>query len=144
MDLRPLLLPALLFASTAHAAIPAGARADIAKVNADWSTAMMKGDAAAVAAAYAKGAVFCDATGQCITGHDAILGMTAQRFKERGLPKRAAAHTTAMVEDRGYVYEWGKAELVSASGEAAGGGYLTVWQQQPDGHWLIVRNLVLP
>jgi len=143
MDLRPLLLPALLCASTAHAAIPAGARADIRKINTDWGVAMVKGDVSTVAAAYAPDAVFCGVDGKCITGHEAILAMTKRRFSEHGLPKSAVAHTTGMVEDRGYIYEWGQAEIISASGKTSGGGYLTVWKQQPDGHWLIVRNLVL-
>lgn len=105
---------------------------------------MVKGDAATAAAAYARDAVFCGDAGSCITGHDAIQAMTQQGFKERGLPKSAAAHSTGMVEDRGYIYEWGQAEIVPASGKAVGGSYLTVWKQQPNGHWLIVRNLVLP
>lgn len=144
MTLRPLLLfSALLLMSAAHAAIPAAARADIAKANADWSTAMVKGDAVTAVAAYAPDAVFCTAGGTCITGHDAILAMTQQRFSEKGLPKSATAHSTGMVEDRGYIYEWGQAQFTPASGKTVGGGYLTVWQRQPDGHWLILRNLVL-
>ncbi len=145
MKLSPLLLlPALLLTGAAQADIPAQARTDIAKANADWSTAMVKGDAASAATAYAPDAVFCTAGGSCVRGHGAIQALTARRFKEDGIPKSAAAHSTGMVEDRGYIYEWGKAEIVSASGKTVGGGYLTVWRQQPDGHWLILRNLVLP
>ena len=139
-----LFLIALLCCPAAGAALPAGAAQAIAKINGDWGPAMQRGDADTVAAAYAKDAVFCGADGACITGHDAILSMTRQRFSAHGVPKRATAHSTAMVEDRGYIYEWGTAAIMSAAGKTAGGGYLTVWRKQPDGRWLIERNLVLP
>jgi len=49
-----------------------------------------------------------------------------------------------MVEDRGYIYEWGQAKIVDAEGAANGGSYFTIWKRQPDGHWKIFRNIVLP
>jgi len=133
----------LLCCGAARAGVPADAAADIGKANRDWGAAMVRGDADAVAAAYAPDAVFCSSDGKCVAGHAAILEMTKAALAKSGGIKRAMAHTTQMVEDRGYVYEWGRAEDMNAKGETRGGGYLTVWAKQPDGHWLIIRNLVL-
>jgi uncharacterized protein (TIGR02246 family) len=141
---------ALLFATTlacvpvAHAAVPADAKTEIEKFNADWGPAMQKGDADGVMAPYAPDAVFCTGDGKCYTGFDAIAAMTKTRFAAHGPAKSAVAHTTQMVEDRGFIYEWGQAKIVNAKGEVNGGSYFTIWRKQPDGHWKIFRNLVLP
>lgn len=146
MILRTLLAPPLLFgiACTAQAGVPGGAAADIDKANHDWSTAMVQGDARLAADAYAPDAVFCDIKGLCTPGHDAIEKMTAERLAKGGRTKSADAHSTGRIEDGGLIYEWGEAKIVDAQGQARGGRFLTVWQRQPDGHWKILRNLVLP
>lgn len=135
---------ALMALSTARAAVPPGAAADIEKANRDWGTAMVQGDAATVAAAYGPDAVFCTRDGKCYTGHDAILAMTQAALAKSGPMKSAAAHTTQRVEDHGYVYEWGQATETTTKGEVRAGGYFTIWKRQPDGHWRIFRNIVLP
>lgn len=150
MKIRPLVCRALLLAAAlacvpaAQAAVPAAARAEIEKFNSDWGPAMQKGDADTVMAAYAPDAVFCTGDGKCYTGFDTIAAMTKARFAARGPAKSAEARTTQMVEDRGFIYEWGQAKIVNAKGEVNGGSYFTVWRKQPDGHWKIFRNLVLP
>lgn len=145
MPLRSLLfLSALAFLGTAEAALPPGAAADIAKANADWSAAMEKGDAVSAAAAYAPDAVFCTHDGKCYSGHQAILDMTRKALAARGAAKHAEAHTTRTVEDHGYIYEWGRAAIVTGAGKTVADGYFTVWCKQPDGHWMIFRNLVMP
>lgn len=150
MKIRPLVCRALLFATalacvpTAQAAVPAAARAEIEKFNADWGPAMQKGDADTVMAPYAPDAVFCTGDGKCYTGFDAITAMTKARFAAHGPAKSAEARSMQMVEDRGFIYEWGRAKIVNAKGESNGGSYFTIWQKQPGGHWKIFRNIVLP
>lgn len=145
MPIRTLLfLFALAFLGPAEAALPPGAAADIAKANADWGTAMEKGDAITAAAAYAADAVFCTNDGKCYTGHQAILDMTKEALAARGPAIHAEAHSTRTVEDHGYIYEWGWAKIVTGAGKTVAGGYFTVWCKQPDGHWMIFRNLVMP
>ena len=128
----------------AWAEVPAEAKAEIARINADWGPAMQKGDADTIMAAYAPDAVFCSGDGKCYSGFDNITAMTKARLAAHGPAKRAAAHTTQMVEDHGFIYEWGQAEIVSAEGVTRGGGYFTIWRRQPDGRWKIFRNIVLP
>lgn len=145
MNMRALVLAsALLSLGTAQAAVPDSAKTEIEKINEDWGPAMQKGDADTVAAAYGPDAVFCTSSGKCYSGFDAIAAMTKAALAAHGPAKSAAAHTTRMVEDRGYIYEWGRAKIVNAQGLANGGSYFTIWKQQPDGHWRIFRNIVLP
>ena len=145
MTSRTLLASFLFFgiACAAQAGAPSGAAADIDKANHDWSAAMVEGDARLAADAYAPDAVFCDSKGLCTLGHDAIEKMTAERLAKGGAAKSADAHSTRRIEDGDLIYEWGEAKIVSAQGETRGGRYFTVWQRQPDGHWKILRNLVL-
>jgi len=140
----PLLILFLTLAGKARADVPADAARDIDGANRDWSVAVVQGDVKREADAYAANAVFCDAQGLCTTGHDRIQQMMAQRLLQGGSPKSADAHSLRRLEDRGLVYEWGEAKLLTAQGDARGGRYFTIWQRQPDGHWKIIRNLVLP
>lgn len=143
--MRILLFCTVLLAFTsAQADVPPQAAAEIEKVNRDWSTAMVQGDAATVAGAYAPDAVFCKRDGQCYSGYAAILDMTKAAMVKNGPMQSAQAHSTRRVEDRGYIYEWGQAEMVSGAGKTVAGGYFTIWVKQPDGHWKIFRNIVLP
>ena len=135
---------ALACLPAAQAAAPAQAKAEIEKINADWGPAMQRGDADTILAAYAADAVFCTGDGKCYSGFDAIAAMTRARLAAHGPAKSATAHTTQLVEDRGFIYEWGRAEIVSAAGASNGGSYFTIWREQPDGHWKIFRNIVLP
>lgn len=122
----------------------AAAAADIDKANQDWAVAMVHGDAATAAAAYMTDAVFCDTAGNCTRGRDAIEKLTQARLQEHGLPRSAAAHSERRVAADGFVYEWGEASLVTSYGKTDTKHFLTVWQRQDNGHWLIYRNLVLP
>ena len=145
MTLRVLLLCASLAClSAAQAAVPDQAATDIEKVNRDWGTAMQKGDADTVLAAYAPDAVFCKTDGACFTGFAAIADMTRAAMTQNGPMKSAEAHTTRRVEDHGYIYEWGQATMVTGAGKKVAGSYFTIWVKQPDGHWKIFRNIVLP
>ncbi|HSC46633.1 MAG TPA: nuclear transport factor 2 family protein [Gammaproteobacteria bacterium] len=135
---------ALLCLNTAQAAVPPQAATDIDAANRDWGTAMVKGDADTVAAAYAPDAVFCKRDGTCYSGYPAILDMTRAALTKGGPMKSAEAHSTRRVEDHGYIYEWGQARMVTGASKTVAGGYFTIWVKQPDGHWKIFRNLVLP
>lgn len=139
-----LCVSALACIPAAWAEVPAEAKAEIARINADWGPAMQKGDADTIVATYAPDAVFCSGDGKCYSGFDNITVMTKARLAAHGPAKRATAHTTQMVEDHGFIYEWGQAEIVSAEGVTRGGGYFTIWRKQPDGRWKIFRNIVLP
>ena len=138
------LILSLGLAQTARADVPADAAKDIDGANRDWGVAMVRGDAKLVADAYAPDGVFCDSKGACTTGHDAIESKAAAQIAKGGTAKSAEAHTLRRIEDQGFVYEWGEATFVTAGGKTGGGRYFTVWQRQPDGHWKIFRNLVLP
>jgi hypothetical protein len=34
--------------------------------------------------------------------------------------------------------------MITGTGKTLAGGYFTLWVKQPDGHWKIFRNIVLP
>ncbi len=145
MPTRALFLCAAMACVTAaQAAVPPQAATDIDAANRDWGTAMVKGDAATIVAAYGPDAVFCKQDGTCYTGYAAILDMTKAALAKNGPMKRAEAHTTRQVEDHGFIYEWGQARMVSGAGKTVAGSYFTIWKQQTDGHWKIFRNIVLP
>lgn len=145
MSSRMLLLCATLACTTAaQASVPPQAAAEIDKINRDWGTAIVKGDAETIAAAYGPDAVFCTRDGKCFSGYDAILALTKAALAKTGPMTSAAAHTSHREEDHGYIYEWGQATETTAKGEIRAGGYFTIWKQQPDGHWKIFRNIVLP
>ena len=145
MSMRALVLAAgLLSLGTAQAAVPGSAKTEIEKLNQEWGPAMQQGDVATIVAAYGPDAVFCSGGGKCYSGLDAITAMTRASLASHGPAKDAMAHTTQMLEDRGYIYEWGRARIVDAKGVANGGSYFTIWKLQPDGHWKIFRNIVLP
>ena len=145
MTIRMLLLcVSLACVPAAQAAVPNQAATDIEKANRDWGTAMQRGDADTVVAAYAPDAVFCTRDGRCFSGFAAIADMTRAAMTKNGPMQSAEAHTTKRVEDHGYIYEWGQATMVIGAGKTVAGGYFTIWCKQPDGHWKIFRNIVLP
>jgi ketosteroid isomerase-like protein len=139
-----LLISALALCSTAQADVPAQAAAEIDKINADWGIAMQKGDVDTEVAPYAQDAVFCGQTGKCFSGLAAITDMMRAAMTKSGPLRSAKAQTTKRVEDHGYIYEWGRATMVTGAGKTVAGGYFTIWAKQPDGHWKIFRNIVLP
>jgi ketosteroid isomerase-like protein len=48
------------------------------------------------------------------------------------------------VQQGDFVYEWGDAEALLASGVRIAGRYLTVWRKRADGGWEIFRNTKIP
>jgi uncharacterized protein (TIGR02246 family) len=131
------------------AAILARARPDIDEANQAWVTGFRQRNAGMAAAAYADSGLFIGPDGQVVRGRAAITRMYADRLLHLGAVRDGAVIRdgyAAVAADR--VYEWGHAwlEVAAPAGGPAtrsGGGYLTVWQLQADGHWRIVRNLAL-
>jgi ketosteroid isomerase-like protein len=131
-------------------AILAAARPEIDAANRDWVTGFRQHRVDLIAAAYADSGLFIAPDGAVTAGRAAI-----RRMYEVRLAGMSAARGGAVIRDgsvvgaAGMVYEWGHAWLEFASdtpGAAPirrGGGYLTVWQRQQDGHWRIVRDLAL-
>jgi uncharacterized protein (TIGR02246 family) len=128
-------------------AIPADARAAIARANADWLSAMERQDAQAVVEPYADDAVFVPATGESVSGRAAIAQLMRNRFRA-GHVVGGELKQDGLVAVGSMIYEWGHANLqmaVAAGGPSSPstGRYLTVWKRDKAGHWRIIRNLSL-
>jgi uncharacterized protein (TIGR02246 family) len=120
----------------------------IAKANKEWEGAIQTGDADALSRPYHEDGVFVGPDGNAVRGRAAIRAM----YVGRAASKARIVAATIQSEGRvaagpDEVYEWGSGWMViqSADGTRAkrGGRYLTVWHRQPDGTWVITRNLAL-
>jgi uncharacterized protein (TIGR02246 family) len=118
----------------------------IDRANAEWETAIQNGDADALSRPYRDDAVFIGPDATPVRGRAAIRAMYAARPAAK---KRIVA---ASIQSDGRiaagpddVYEWGSGwvSIESADGTRSkvGGRFLTVWHRQPDGTWMIIRNL---
>jgi uncharacterized protein (TIGR02246 family) len=114
----------------------------IDKANEEWTRAIVKGDAAMMAAPYDANAVFIAPDGSEIRGRDAVQAMYAK--------PRAAKVLNASIKSDGRaaadpddVYEWGSATMsVERDGKTtkASGRYLTVWHRSAR-QWVITHNI---
>ena len=120
----------------------------IAKANKEWEAAIQTGDADALSRPYREDGVFVGPDGNAVRGRAAIRAM----YTGRAASKARVVAATIQSEGRvaagpDEVYEWGTGWMFiqSADGTRAkrGGRYLTVWHRQPDGAWVITRNLAL-
>jgi uncharacterized protein (TIGR02246 family) len=146
--LIPIIVLLSIFGTTTlqDTVVPADARATIAAVNTDWTTALKRGDAAAVAAPYAEGAIFVTAQGFVVKGRDGVAQLTRSRFTQMGTVSSASIVQDGVTMQGSLIYEWGHATIESAKAgvkQHSGGRYLTVWEKI-GGKWQIVRNLSLP
>jgi uncharacterized protein (TIGR02246 family) len=130
------------------AAILASARADIDAANAAWLPGLQRRDARAIAASYADSGLFIARDGVVTRGREAVTRMYATRFPRlRPIRGGGVVQDGLTVLGPARIAEWGHAwldlapERGSASPTRSGGGYLTVWQREADGHWRIVRNV---
>ena len=143
-----LLLAALSVTPVQDGGVPAGARAAIAKANAEWIPALKAHDAATIAAPYADDAVFVTATGVTVQGRDAVTKLMQERFAQMGTVLNGSIVQDGLSRQGSMIYEWGHADLEVARAGAppqhSGGRYLTVWRQDAAGRWVIIRNLSLP
>ncbi len=127
---------------------PAAVRTAIEGVLGQFSAAMKRGDAAAVATLFTDdGQYITAATKGFVTGRAAIEEVFAARFKTTRFVE--VTITTASVEVEGdTAYEIGTNRLVVQVGDAAPvtrtGRYLTVWVRQPDGGWRIREDAIVP
>lgn len=139
----------LLAAATSALATPpdAALRRAVAEANADWAAAMKTGDAAVIAAPYTDDAVFVLVDGSSVRGRAAIEAMYRDGFAKAGVASTTCIASKRLDRDGDLAVETGDADVgVVRDGRPVSrhGRYLTVWQAQADGHWKIVRNLVLP
>lgn len=120
----------------------------IERANNEWEVAIQAGDADALSRPYREDGVFIGPDGNPVRGRSAIRAMYAARAAAK---KRIVAATiqsegriAASADD---VYEWGEGWLVVQAADGTrskvGGRFLTVWHRQPDGTWVIIRNLAL-
>jgi len=120
----------------------------IAKANKEWEAAIQTGDADALSRPYQEDGVFVGPDGNAVRGRAAIRAMYAGRAASKTRIVAATIQSEGRVATGpDEVYEWGSGWMTvqSADGTRAqrGGRYLTVWHRQPDGTWLITRNLAL-
>lgn len=152
------LLPLCLLASRGFTATPtasgpdpvtviASARNAIESANAGWMPAMERGDAAAVAAAYAIDGVLITADGTAIRGRAAIEARYQAGFAAMGQVTGGGLVQEGVTVSGALIYEWGHGWLAfrrkDGKSGMSSGPYLTVWRREADGHWAIIRNLVL-
>lgn len=131
-------------ASWAQTGMTDDLQAAVTAGNQAWVDGMQNGDANAIGAAYAIGAVSCGINGDCVSGRGAIEQQFRSRVASSGRARSASLTTSSIVRDRDLAYEWGFTEARFASGNVLRQRYLSVWQRQPDGAWKILRNLALP
>jgi uncharacterized protein (TIGR02246 family) len=120
----------------------------IAKANKEWEAAIQTGDADALSRPYHEDGVFIGPDGNAVRGRAAIRAMYAGRAAAKTRIVSATIQSEGRVAvSADEVYEWGSGwmDVQAADGTRSkrGGRYLTVWHRQPDGTWVITRNLAL-
>ena len=135
---------ALLAASAQAATRGDDLEAAIRNGNNAWIAGMKNADAERAASPYAADALDCNAKGECIVGHDAVVAKYKARFAKIGAAKAATVRSAGHARDGEYAYEWGAADITLADGSVSTGRFLTAWRHEPDGSWKICRNIVLP
>lgn len=148
----------LLFASgpssadTQHAQSPdpvtiiASARNAIDAANSGWLPAMERGDAAAVASAYADDGVLLTSKGAAFRGRATIAARYKAELVQLGRVVGGGLVQEGVTVSGGLIYEWGHGWLAcekDGKRQVSSGPYFTVWRRGPDGSWQILRNLVL-
>ncbi len=128
--------------------ISAAARRTIERANADWLSAMKRGDAVTTSEPYADDAVFVTSKGESVRGRAAIEKMMHDRFVSGGVAVDGTIKQDGLTAVGAMIYEWGHASLKLALDGAKPteftGRYLTVWAADSGGRWRIIRNMSLP
>jgi uncharacterized protein (TIGR02246 family) len=118
----------------------------IAESNARFAASFKRGDAATMAANYADDAVLMLDQGPAWEGAAAIKQGFAQFLSEDSVPN-VTLSTHDIVLLPGTAIERGSFQLTTHRKGSAGadtavsGKYMTVWEQQPDGTWKIIRDI---
>jgi ketosteroid isomerase-like protein len=118
----------------------------IDRANKEWEMAIQTGAADALSRPYREDAVFIGPDANPVRGRAAIRAMYAARAAAKrrivGATIQSEGRIAAAPDD---VYEWGTGwilvQSVDGTRSKLGGRYLTVWHRQPDGTWVITRNL---
>ena len=127
--------------------IIASARPAIEAANTGWLPAMERGDADAVAAAYAADGVLITSKGLAIRGRAAIAARYRAEMAQLGHVVGGGLVQEGVTVSGGLIYEWGSGWLAfrqkDGKRQVSSGPYFTVWRRGTDGTWSIIRNLVL-
>lgn len=126
--------------------IIASARSAIDAANSGWLPAMERGDAGAVAAAYADDGVLVTSKGEAIRGREAVAARYRAELAQLGRVVGGGLQQEGVTVSSGMIYEWGHGWLAfqkDGKRRVSSGPYFTVWRRGPDGTWQILRNLVL-
>ena len=124
----------------------ASAKNAIDAANSGWVPAMERGDADAVAAAYADDGVLVTSKGDAIRGRAAVAALYRAELAQMGRVVGGGLVQEGVTVSSGMIYEWGHGWLASRKDgkrRVSSGPYFTVWRRGPDGSWQILRNLVL-
>lgn len=125
----------------------ASAQHAIEAANSGWLPAMKRGDADAVAAAYAADGVLITSKGVAVRGRAAIAALYRSEFAQIGQVIGGGLTQEGVTVSGGLIYEWGHGWLAFRQKDGrrkeSSGPYLTVWRRESDGNWAIIRNLVL-
>lgn len=127
---------------------PASVRRAIEGTLAQFSAAMKRGDAGAIAAVFTEDAEYITPAAKGFTrGRAAIEAVFAARFKAARFVD--VSITTASVQVEGdTAYETGTRQVTVQAGDAAPvtrtGRYLTVWKRQADGAWRFHVDAIVP
>ena len=125
-------------------AIVAEAAPFIDRANADWGTALVKGDPDALSAPYADNGLFIGPGGKVTVGKAAIRAMYASRPKTVEVLEATAASDGRVAADTDDVYEWGTATATlktpTGTTKQSLGRFLTVWHRQ-GATWVISHNI---
>lgn len=132
------------------AAVLASAKPEIEAANTAWLPGLRTRDADIIVAAYADSGLFIGPDGVVIRGRQAVRQLYASRFpRMREIRDGGVVQDGLVVASPDLIYEWGHAwvEMAAATPGGppvkSGGGYLTVWRREADGHWRITRNIAL-
>ncbi|MGH8180333.1 MAG: YybH family protein [Steroidobacteraceae bacterium] len=124
----------------------ASARNAIDAAKSGWLPAMERGDATAVAGAYADDGVLITSKGAAIRGRASIAALYRGELTQMGRVVDGGLVQEGVTVSGGMIYEWGHGWLAfqkDGKRRVSSGPYFTVWRKAPDGAWSILRNLVL-
>lgn len=131
--------------------VPAGTDprllAAITKANTEFEAAMTKGDIPTIVAPYTGDAVFVSIDGTSKKGKAQIESLYRERFARSGPALETRIESEQLILDGDFAYERGRGSITrSEKGKRVTdwARFFTIWQRQPDGSWLIFRNVVLP
>jgi ketosteroid isomerase-like protein len=122
----------------------ASARAGIDAGNRAWIEGVKTVNIDMILATYTEDAVDCGPSGECFKGKLQIKQHMKTQLASLGQARTAVVTTWGSTQQGSFAYEWGQAEATYAGDKKLIDKYLTVWRQQPDGSWKILRNLVIP